>query len=199
MYDTSDMLVFVFTMFEKDGFCRFDEFKNFCYRMLGTGPKANLDIALESMNIDAIGRFAVHELVKVNRRFPHVLYPVFKIRVALARVTFGEKWWDDISYRLQDEAILKKRAEAGDEAARLKKIKMKEAQELIDRMGWWKYTFMPWERAKVRARIARVAAMDEELEEALEEDKKPISYLPFSYTDKPLAPERERGAYEIER
>lgn len=186
-------------MFEYKGFCNFDEFRNFCFKMLGKGPKANLDIALETMNVDASGRFPITEMIKMNRKFPHVLYPVFNIRIQIARVTFGERFWDEVSYRLQDQAILKKRAEAGDEAARLKKIKLQEAQELIDRMGWWKYTLMPWERSKVKARIVRVAAMDDELEAVLEENEKKPMIKAFTHEEKPLAPERERRAYEIER
>ena len=34
MYQVSDMLIFIFSTFEKDNRCNFDEFKAFCYAMV---------------------------------------------------------------------------------------------------------------------------------------------------------------------
>jgi Ca2+-binding EF-hand superfamily protein len=201
MFEVSDTLIMVFNFFknEESGRAEFDEFRKFCQVMLGNGAKSNMETGLLSMKLDNSGRFTFDELVTLNRRFPHVLYPVFRIKIELERLSFGERWWERAIWRVKDSEALRQAAERGDAAARLKKAQIKQDREILERMGWWRYNFMPWERSKTRARLAKIAAMDAEAEAIVDAAMKQSTYQSFSYTSKPAVPQKQTGAYEIER
>merc|ERR1711907_784278 len=110
------------------------------------------------------GKFSFKELLKMNKQFPTVLYPMFAIRVQLMRSSYGERWWEQTHYRMNDDRKFEKMKEKADTDELKNALKREQEAELIKRMGWWKYTLMPWERARVTALMDRAKNIAMELE-----------------------------------
>ena len=81
------------------------------------------------------------------------------------RSTLGENWWERTHYRVGDMNRLKSKVEKGSKEAMKEKLKMEENNEVLNRMGWLKYTFMPWERNKVRMQIMKIQNLVAQMEE----------------------------------
>jgi len=93
MYGVSEMLLLVFMMFEENERCNFAQFKQFCQTMNEGIPSPNMDAGLRSMKVDYDGYFTFEALYKMNRMYPLVMYPVFKVRIAMMRASLGERWY----------------------------------------------------------------------------------------------------------
>ena len=126
----------------------------------------------------------------------------------MMRSTFGERWWEQTHYRVADLNRLKAKIEKGNKEAMKEKMKIEENNEVLNRMGWLKFTFMPWERNKVRMQIMKIkqlaAQMDyEEFQEEMEEKQysNKISVKAQGYTSTTARTEKKSkiGAYEVER
>merc|ERR1711998_682533 len=154
--------------------CPYSEFRSFCQKMLGDGKTGNLDAALKTIQLNHLDKFSFKDLVTMNRKYPYALYPVFAIRIHMMRSTFGETWWEQTHYRVADLNRLKAKIEKGNKEAMKEKMKIEENNEVLNRMGWLKFTFMPWERNKVRMQIMKVKQLAaqmgyEEFQEEMEE------------------------------
>ena len=176
--DEMDYLQVIFDFFDhnREEYILFDEFRTFVLAMdLSGGKTANLEHAMNTIGVDKAGKFPFKELLKMNKQFPTVLYPMFAIRVQLMRSSFGERWWEQTHYRMADDRRYQKMKEIADGNALKDALKREEQAELIKRMGWLKYTFMPWERNRIRKMIERAQkiALDLELSEEKEAQRKP--------------------------
>lgn len=206
LYSIDDFLLFIFKLFDHkhEDLCYFDEFRAFCFAMFGDSGIYNLEKGLASIIVDRDGKFKYFELEKMNRKYPLVLYPIFSIQVTLMRISWGEYWWEQMLYRLNDEAKLIREKEEGDTKSKERIRAKAERDQLIRKMGWLQYTFMPWERGTARNSIIRAEKMvlDVELRMQLEEEKSKIKPPTVAVVDldKELSPRVSiPKSYEVQR
>ena len=204
-----DFLVFVFDLFDLESkrMAFFDEFRAFCLTMIGDGKTANLEKGLRSLKLDENGQFKFDELTKMNRIYPHVLYPVFSIRVSLIRVSFGEFWWESAMYRVSDAARDKKQKEQGERQFLTDRANREEKEKLIRRMGILRYTFMPWLRDAERMKLSKLDRMQASLEgedgdlyDSSQVKRKPAVDFESTDPEAVVTPRaKEKSRYEVER
>lgn len=119
-------------------------------------------------------KFDFKELAALHRRFPHLLYPVFRLQTAMMRYSLGEDWWSNKKLMLSEEAKIRKKHAMNyrgskptdrTEEENQMKIKVKEL------MGSNKYYLMFWERKKYRIKIEKMEKLERELLAQEEQDE----------------------------
>jgi hypothetical protein len=150
--------------------------------------KSNAQMGLQSIEEKKAenSKFDFKELAVLHRRFPHLLYPVFRLQTAMMRYSLGEDWWSSKKLVLSEDAKIRKKHALNhvghkptnqDEEEAQMKIKVKEM------MGPNKYYLMFWERKRYQMKIEKMEKLERELlaqeeEEELENAKqpKPLDY-----------------------
>lgn len=120
---------------------------------------------------DGDGAFNFAQIESMQKHYPIVFYPLYRLQVHIIQNTLGETWWENHKAKLVDERNNKLLAE---HAALLKKEKAEAkdkeivSDEMIkQRMGFIKYYLMPWQRDKEKARILKIAAIENDLDNTL--------------------------------
>jgi hypothetical protein len=79
--------------------------------------------------------------------------------------------WENMQYRVAEIEKLNREAELGNAQALKNKQKSEEDSAIRQRMGFVRYTFMPWERPKAKAQLERLKRMEEEIESKYSKDE----------------------------
>ena len=116
------------------------------------------------------GRVDFLDLLDMQKKFPNVFYPAYRIQSEVVRTSMGHAWWDNKKILMRekiekDKALALRRLK--DKAASAKKeAEAAESNEdlVYNRMGFFSYYFMPWRRAAMRIKIAKIAAISAQLE-----------------------------------
>lgn len=92
------------------------------------------------------GRIDFFELRELNRRFPNLLYPAFRLQESMMRCTLGMQWW-----QLKRHAMVEARREERMASERELARQMKASQKLRNhhvrvKMGFFAYYLTPWNR-----------------------------------------------------
>lgn len=117
---------------------------------------------------DGDGTFNFKEILALQDRYPNIFYPIYKLQTQIIITTLGEWWWNRHKAKLVDTKEKKREAQL----AALRKQQNDERaasnavtdEVVLRRMGHFKYYCMPWLRAQERTRIAKIAAIEAQLE-----------------------------------
>ena len=101
MYTKEDILKFCFDLFDVDGSNTIDE-KEFvelvkCVNNASPMFPGNFGQAITMFDVNDDGLIDFNEFVEIDKRFPLVLYPAFKLQDKMQRLTLGEKEWRSIN------------------------------------------------------------------------------------------------------
>lgn len=150
LFETVEVLKFCFFIFDKDknGFIHKDEFILFVEMIhsTGTGPVANIVNTVQQLDVDGDGKFTWNEFCALHKGFPQVLFPCFRLQIAMVRNVLGPEWWQ----HKKDFLLLEKIAEMEkNERMKRKQLAMleKQRQAAIRRdMGFVDYYYKPMMR-----------------------------------------------------
>ena len=145
-----------------------DELKHFIISLHGGTVKSNAQMGLQSIEDKKAenSKFDFKELAILHRRFPHLLYPVFRLQTAMMRYSLGEDWWSKKKLILSEEAKRRKKQLAGQVGHGPGNMDEKEAQrqlQLKEMMGPWRYYLMFWEQKKYRIKLEKMEQLEKEL------------------------------------
>jgi len=180
LFEEKEVLSLAFIMFdpERTGFVDKDELRFFIYSQHNDDQGSNIERGLKYLedNDDGDGRFEFYQIQDMHKNFQQLFYPCFKLQIALKRnCGLGERWWELKAYQLLEEKLAKRKAADAKEQADTKNAAMASEIEIDskvqERMGTVKYYLMPWQRKKVKEQIARIAAINAELERQEKEEK----------------------------
>mmetsp|Transcript_14637 Transcript_14637/g.22075 ORF Transcript_14637/g.22075 Transcript_14637/m.22075 type:complete len:360 (-) Transcript_14637:174-1253(-) len=97
MYTKDEILTFCFETFDKDGSNAIDEkeFVELCKHVNNAAPTypGNFKRALEDFDVNDDGLIDYAEFCELERRYPLILFPAFRLQDALQRHSLGEKAW----------------------------------------------------------------------------------------------------------
>jgi Ca2+-binding EF-hand superfamily protein len=97
MFTKNEILQFCFDCFDLDKSGAIDEreFINLCRAINGIAPSfpANFKKALEDFDVDEDGLINYQEFVSIERRYPMILFPAFKLQDSMQRFSLGESTW----------------------------------------------------------------------------------------------------------
>lgn len=140
-------------------------------------PYNNVKLALQHLDkLDDDGTYNFKDLVELRDKYPHVFYPLYELQTQFIRHSLGEYFWNNHKAHLK-EAKEKREKE---ELERLKKQLRDKAlaeqhanDEIVKkRMGLIRFYLLPWMRAKERRRVAKIAAIETDLEKQFAEIKR---------------------------
>ena len=105
VYSRKDILKFCFDCFDTDssGFIDEDEYKNMCKTVNNGSPTfpGNFGNALDMFDQNGDGVIDLNEFIELDRRFPMLMFPAFRLQEKMQRITLGEKQWTKINERIQ--------------------------------------------------------------------------------------------------
>ena len=110
MYSRDDILRFCFDTFDKDGSGAIDEkeFMDMCYEINNANPAFpdNFKRALEQFDRNDDGLIDFDEFRELNRRYPLVLFPAFRMQDRMQKSTLGEYKWAAIAKKRERERYI---------------------------------------------------------------------------------------------
>lgn len=161
--------MFVIVDSNRRGLIERHELKLFLYRIWNNSPYDNVEQALAFLQeMDEDGSFAFDEVVKLRELFPQIFYPLYQFQVHIMTYSLGEMWWETHKFLMKEQ--LKLQQEQAIKQLALKEKEKQQALTLVSddmikrKMGIF-YYLTPWDIKKQRARMLRIAAMEQELEE----------------------------------
>jgi hypothetical protein len=116
----------------------------------------NLQTGLEMFDMNKDGKVDYQEFKQLNRDFPQLLYPAFRVQVNMMRFTFGQKWWAKrkvLLNAMREEMRNRTERLRVAEQKRLDKVRKKRVRK---EMGIAQYYVLRHERKIYEARIPRV-------------------------------------------
>lgn len=111
MYTQEDIMRFSFTTFDKDssGNLDEDEFMDLCKTISNADPMfpKNFKRALEEFDKNDDGLIDYNEFKAINRTYPMVLYPMFRLQESFWSAILGERFWKNkMVQKRREEEIL---------------------------------------------------------------------------------------------
>lgn len=115
MFTKNEILRFCFDCFDTDKSGTIDEreFVKLCRAINGVAPSfpANFKKALEDFDVDEDGLINYKEFVAIERRYPMILFPAFKLQDSMQRFSLGESTWlkilENYNHRKKAEEYLR--------------------------------------------------------------------------------------------
>lgn len=105
MFTREEILQFWFDCYDEDGSGAIDEdeFVELCKAVNNKSPMfpGNFSNALTMFDSNDDGLIDFKEFVELDKRFPLVLYPAFRLQGTMQKMTLGERAWTDIFENLQ--------------------------------------------------------------------------------------------------
>jgi len=97
MFTKDDILRFAFECFDVDGSGTIDEkeFIELCKTVNNASPTfpANFKNALQEFDVNEDGLIDYGEFLELDRRYPLVLFPAFRLQDRMQKISMGEKMW----------------------------------------------------------------------------------------------------------
>eukprot|EP00979_Chaetoceros_neogracilis_P016310 scaffold7697_cov264-Chaetoceros_neogracile.AAC.2 len=105
LYTKRDILKFCFDTFDDDksGFIDEHEFKLLCTAVNKGSAMfhGNFDAALQIVDDNGDGVIDFHEFMALDKRFPLILFPIFRLQEKMQKLTLGDKDWIGIRRRVE--------------------------------------------------------------------------------------------------
>lgn len=105
IYTQEDILQFVFQTFDKDSSGTLDEeeFMDLARTVNNADPlfPGNFKTALERFDVNEDGMLDYREFKGINRDFPMVFYPAFRMQDKWHKLCNGEQFWVDVAVNIQ--------------------------------------------------------------------------------------------------
>ena len=172
-FESIEMMKYCFFILDRDKVGEVDikEVEHFIYLMWDNNVNSNLTIGVDYMRtLDAgDGRVNFKDILNIHHLYPFVFYPAFRIQDTVISTSLGETWWqikkDEIMEKLANEkkmAEMKKNRQKAD----LQREQERLNEEMVMKKMGWKYYVFFWQRDKARKQIAKIAAINKQLEEA---------------------------------
>jgi Ca2+-binding EF-hand superfamily protein len=97
MFTKDDILKFCFETFDKDGSNAIDEqeFVELCKHVNNASPTypGNFKNALENFDVNEDGLIDYNEFIELERRYPLILFPAFRLQDSLQAFSLGSRQW----------------------------------------------------------------------------------------------------------
>lgn len=129
---------------------------------------------LDMMDDDGDGSFTFKQVLMLKDKYPNVFFPLYDLQMRIMSATFGEYWWTNHKLRMHEEAEAKRKREEAERSRLAKQAeneKELQTEMMLKRRMGIKYYLMPWKIAAERARLLRIAAIEDEMDQVRTQTK----------------------------
>lgn len=170
-----DLIKFVFFSLdnEKVGTVDKNELKHFVYDMWHHDVPSNVHVGLNYLedHDNGDGQFSFEEIVQMHKKYPMIFYPSYNLQVAIQRQTLGEDWWEWKKRNLLETKeernlaeVNKLRKEQDDAEKEKEKAALAVNDDVVKKRLGIAYYLCPFLRKRAREKLAKIAAITEELD-----------------------------------
>jgi len=171
-FESLEMIKYTFFILDRDKVGEVDlkEVEHFIYLMWDHETNSNLLMAIDYMRtLDAgDGRINFKDVLMVHTAYPSVFYPAFRIQSTVISTSLGETWWNNKKIEISEKIAKQRQMEEmkkNRQKADLQREQERLNEEMVKKKMGWKYYVFFWQRDKARKQIAKIAAINKQLEE----------------------------------
>ncbi len=173
MFGRPDVRKFCYYIFDKDknGYIEQDELTALIDLLHDNDLMINCGSALNKFDTNGDGKIDFGEFTDMDKSYPMLLYPAYRLQESMMEKTLGEKWWKEKQADLQGarDKLAKKDAMKTDaEQARKNKLRN---MEIKRRMGPVNYYLCFWKRAEERQKLIKKEEKRRKLKEQQAKEK----------------------------
>uniref|UniRef100_A0A7S2D7S8 EF-hand domain-containing protein n=1 Tax=Florenciella parvula TaxID=236787 RepID=A0A7S2D7S8_9STRA len=172
-FDELEILQFCFFIFdrEKNGYIDQDELKFFVDVLHNEQQVANVRTAFQSIKFQTDGKFDFPEFQKLNKDFPTVLYPAFRMQQNMMLNIMGEDWWRQKKLMLTLDKEDQRSAHARMMRREFNNRERTRQKQIRHDMGPVKYYLQPSKRSMFDEKYPPMSMEELELIKAKEREK----------------------------
>lgn len=177
-FESLEMIKYTFFILDRDKVGEVDlkEVEHFIYLMWDHETNSNLLMAIDYMRtLDAgDGRVCFKDVLMVHTAYPSVFYPAFRIQSTVISTSLGETWWNNKKIEISEKIAKQRQMEEmkkNRQKADLQREQDRLNEEMVKKKMGWKYYAFFWQRDKARKQIAKIAAINKQLEEVEAKEK----------------------------
>mmetsp|Transcript_65125 Transcript_65125/g.114896 ORF Transcript_65125/g.114896 Transcript_65125/m.114896 type:complete len:179 (-) Transcript_65125:317-853(-) len=116
---------------------------------------------------DGDNAFNFAQIEDMQHRYPLTMYPLYRLQTCIIQHTLGEYFWENHKAKLIDhrtETLMEQ--EKALKLRRKMEVKSKELvnEEMLKQRMGYKYYLFPWKRGQEKARMMRIAVLEQELD-----------------------------------
>jgi len=171
-FESLEMIQYCFYILDRDKVGEVDikEVEHFIYLMWDHVVNSNLTMGVEFLrSLDGgDGRVTFKDIILVHNAYPSVFFPAFRIQTTVIETSWGLTWWDDKKIEISEKIALQRKMEEmkkNRKKADLQREQERLNEEMVRKKMGWKYYVLIWQREKARKQIAKIAAINKQLEE----------------------------------
>ncbi|KAG5184504.1 hypothetical protein JKP88DRAFT_181195, partial [Tribonema minus] len=103
----AEMLRFAFMVYDKDksGVMEVEQLHDFIWKLHNSDVSNNVQHAMQDLTLDELGRLPFDSFKLLNKQYPQVMYPLFRLQQNTMRFVMGPKWWASKLRRLEYERV----------------------------------------------------------------------------------------------
>lgn len=172
LFESLEMMKYCWYILDRDKVGEVDlkEVEHFIYLMWDHEISSNLTMGIDYLRTldSGDGRVNFRDMVALHTSYPSVFYPAFRIQATVVDYSMGELWWDNKKDEIAEERDRKRKLEEmkkNKAKADLKKEQERLNEEMVKMKMGWKYYVFFWQRDKARKQIAKIAAINKQLEQ----------------------------------
>ena len=165
--------VMKFVMFildpEKKGDADIKETVAFIGKIWNEETNSNIDKALDYLKSldEGDGRVTFKDLNEMQKSYPQVFFPAYRLVILLMQKSLGEEWWEGKKREYVEKRDEARRLEDMKRDAAAKDVEREEAkqfEEMVKKKMGINYYLMFWERGKARSKVRKIQQINKQLE-----------------------------------
>jgi hypothetical protein len=127
---------------------------------------------LDTLEEDGIYNFK--QLANLRNNYPNIFYPLYELQIRMISESLGETWWEE--HKATVKYNMEKKQQQEMKNIRKQKVDQEKSErqvndEILKKKMGIKYYLMPWLIPHERKKLARIATIEQELEQQFEQLK----------------------------